>query len=179
MWHSKNGVKPRKNDPNLPILTYNTTKLTQRARMCAMAVCLTTTWLVMSGVRYIFECDLNLVPADTELFQHLYNNSNDDGIPTPGERLMMRNWGCSMLAKGLIDLCVTFGGSPKVTFNILISFNILVAWSLIASMLEGTVPIGCHSETIAMVLLIVEAPCLYVLGGTNGVAEDDDDDHED
>ena len=151
-----------------------------------MVVCLTTTWLVMSGIRYIFEADLILLSDDATLFQFLYGESDSEsgGLPTGGERYMMRNWGCAMLAKGVLDLCVTFGGSPQFTFTMLASFNILVVWSSMASIFlssgsnEG-IPLSFNSEVVLTIMLIAEAPCLYKLGETNGVGEVDDDGDDD
>ena len=162
--------------------------------MCAMVVCLTTTWLVMSGVRYIFEADLTVLSDDTTLFQFLYQTpppaaaaaagagaataTSHTSVPTTGERYVMRNWGCALLAKGVLDLCVTFGGSPKFTFTMLALFNVLVVWSAVASILSGELPFSFNSEIVLTFLLMLEAPCFYQLGETNGVAEDEDEHHD-
>ena len=176
MWHEKNNVLSRNGVRPTQRQAYKTTDIPRAARMCAMVVCLTTTWLVMSGIRYVFEADLEILPHDAHLFQFMYGDGT--GQPTLGERLMVRNWGCAMLAKGVVDLCVTFGGSPPFTFTMLASFNVLVVWSLLASMLNHNMPMTFHSEMLMMCVMAAEAPCLYLLGGTNGVAEDDDHDHD-
>ena len=186
MWLHSNGVESRKGIPP-SVYLYKPTNISKTARICAMVVCLTTTWLVMSGTRYVFECDLDILPGDTSLYQFLYsdggvkpNTSVSTFQPTLGERYVLRNWGCALLAKGILDLCVTFGGSPPFIFNVLTFYNILVVWSVFAaSFLTGELPHSFNSENFTAVLLAVEAPCLYVLGGTNGVAEDDGEHHED
>ena len=190
MWHRENNVISRKNlRKTTTILTqptsvkYKLTDVEKVARLCAMVVCLTTTWLVISGIRYIFEPDLPLLPGDEKLFEFLFN-SNDS--PSRGEIYMMRNFGCAMLAKGVLDLCVTFGGGPKHTFTMLCLFNILAVWSIMASIFlndneidNNSLPLlSINSEVVLAFLLMLEAPCLFKLGETNGVAENDVTDHD-
>ena len=84
--------------------------------------------------------------------------------------------GVFFLFKALFEFIVTFGGADPRTFKLLAMLNGMLVWASSTSV--PVLPFSANSGFVLMCLCAVEAPALWVLAGTNGVYEPDEDDHE-
>ena len=191
MWHKANGVAARgpRGPAARPALARS--GVPRRARVAAIVVSVAATWLILSGVRFLFDPGLEVLPSDGDLFAHLYggrdrrpSGSAISGIRggsvswhlTEGERFQSRMLGVFFLFKALQEFIVTFGGADPRTFKLLALLNGMLVWASATAV--PALSISANSGFLLMCLSAVEVPALWILAGTNGVYEPDEEGHE-
>ena len=197
MWHKMNGVQSRGSRGPAPRPTFARSPVPRRARIGAMVVSCTCCWLLLAGLRSIFEAGLELLPDDGDYFAMVYgaarrppavsgdgasNGGNSDRqlwALTGGERFTARLWGVAVVCRALLGFCATFGGSPPTVFRVLALFNVLVVWVLGSALWHGALAVSLHTGMVSVLLLVPESASLLVLADTNGVYEDSDSEDED
>lgn len=191
MWHKMNGVSSRRSlgkTPRKDVPTHAVTEVPKRARMAAIIVSVAATWLILSSVRLLFDPGLEILPHDSDFFEFLYSETRqpvrDEKLGTSvswslskGERFQSRVVGVFLLYKALHEFIVTFGGSDPRTFKLLSLLNVMLVWASATAV--PMLPVSTNSGFVLQCLSALEAPALWVLSGTNGVYEPDDDDHDD
>ena len=85
MFHRLNGVASRGTRGPAAAPALAKTDVPRRARVAAIVVSVASTWLTLSSVRLLFDPGLEVLPADGDLFAHLYGRARQPGAGSGAE----------------------------------------------------------------------------------------------
>ena len=132
--------------------------------------------MLMVGLRDVFDPDYVILPGDAELlsFRRCLGEADKS---QPGTVFLLQMIGAMLIVTSMHKLCCTFGGGGKNSFQILAVGDAFLAAVFGSSVYRGF--ISFRAVGVFIIPLLIEIPCLWVLGNTNGVAEPDGPDHDD